>query len=56
MTRTAAIGNFLLFTRTGHTVAFLAGAALWFVTAPVLVPITIAAVALDRRAARRSGR
>ena len=47
MTRTARTGNFLLFTRAGQAAAFLAGAACWFVAAPVLIPLVATAVVCD---------
>ncbi len=50
------IGPFLLFTHAGHITAVLAGTALWLAAWPVLVPVVIAAVALDRCEARKNGR
>ena len=50
------LGPFLLSTRAGHITAILAGTALWLAAWPVLVPVVIAAVEIDRRAARKAMR
>jgi hypothetical protein len=54
MTRYQRLGNFLLFTRAGQAAAFLAGAACWFVAAPVLIPLVATAVLCDAIDSRRS--
>lgn len=54
MTRTARLGNFLLFTRAGQTAAFLAGAALWFVAAPGMTLIVATAVFCDAIDSRKA--
>lgn len=55
--RRASLLAWAFTTRAGQCAAFCAGAALWFVAAPVLIPLVATAVLcdyLDTKASKRS--